>query len=137
MRISLLAALAAGVLLASAPVEAQQPIVIKFSHVVAPDTPKIPGDGPFRNDKAELLKFSVDLGGSPIRVLFHQTSDEVTNLFGDPRPAAPWLEAPAPVAAETGAMPADHTLRLYDHEDISPAAPKSAEGRPEKSVKRI
>src|SRR6059058_2375797 len=40
MRVSVLAALAAGLLLASAPAQAQQQIVIKFSHVVTPDTPK-------------------------------------------------------------------------------------------------
>src|SRR5213596_535733 len=40
MRVSVLAAFAAGLLLASAPAQAQQPIVIKFSHVVTPDTPK-------------------------------------------------------------------------------------------------
>src|SRR5947209_3835779 len=48
MRISLLAALAAGVLLASAPAQAQQPIVIKFSHVVTPDTPKGKGAEKFK-----------------------------------------------------------------------------------------
>jgi hypothetical protein len=32
----------------------------------AADAPKIRGDGPFRDDEAELLKFSVDLGGSPV-----------------------------------------------------------------------
>jgi C4-dicarboxylate-binding protein DctP len=48
MRISLLAALAAGVLLASAPAQAQQPIVVKFSHVVAPDTPKGKGAEKFK-----------------------------------------------------------------------------------------
>jgi C4-dicarboxylate-binding protein DctP len=48
MRMSLLAALAAGVLLASAPARAQQPIVIKFSHVVTPDTPKGKGAEKFK-----------------------------------------------------------------------------------------
>src|SRR5437588_11577126 len=48
MRMSLLAALAAGVLLASAPARAQQPIVIKFSHVVAPNTPKGKGAEKFK-----------------------------------------------------------------------------------------
>src|SRR5436305_12019286 len=48
MRISLLAALAAGVLFVSAPAQAQQPIVLKFSHVVAPDTPKGKGAEKFR-----------------------------------------------------------------------------------------
>src|SRR3954451_6573299 len=48
MRISLLAALAAGRLLSSAHDHAQQPIVIKFSHVVTPDTPKGKGAERFK-----------------------------------------------------------------------------------------
>ncbi|MBV9396229.1 MAG: C4-dicarboxylate ABC transporter, partial [Methylobacteriaceae bacterium] len=48
MRLSLFAALAAGAILATAPALAQQQIVIKFSHVVAPDTPKGKGAEKFR-----------------------------------------------------------------------------------------
>src|SRR5437588_3028588 len=48
MRMSVLAALAAGLLLASAPAQAQQQIVIKFSHVVTPDTPKGKGAEKFK-----------------------------------------------------------------------------------------
>src|SRR6195952_1725097 len=48
MRISLFAAFAAGGLLASPPARAQQPIVVKFSHVVAPDTPKGKGAQRFK-----------------------------------------------------------------------------------------
>jgi hypothetical protein len=31
--------------------------------------PKIAGYGPFRHEEAELLKFAVDSGGSPTRIL--------------------------------------------------------------------
>jgi C4-dicarboxylate-binding protein DctP len=48
MRVSLFAALAAGLLLAPAPAQAQQPIVVKFSHVVTPDTPKGKGAERFK-----------------------------------------------------------------------------------------
>jgi C4-dicarboxylate-binding protein DctP len=48
MRLCLLAALAAGLSLATAPPLAQQPIVIKFSHVVTPDTPKGKGAERFK-----------------------------------------------------------------------------------------
>jgi C4-dicarboxylate-binding protein DctP len=48
MRISLFAALAAGLLPAPAPAQAQQPIVVKFSHVVTPDTPKGKGAERFK-----------------------------------------------------------------------------------------
>ena len=54
MRISLAAALAAGVLLASAPAGAQQPIVIKFSHVVTPDTPKGKGAREIQGARGEI-----------------------------------------------------------------------------------
>jgi C4-dicarboxylate-binding protein DctP len=48
MHVSLLAALGAGLLLASASAQAQQSIIIKFSHVVAPDTPKGKGAEKFK-----------------------------------------------------------------------------------------
>ena len=34
------------------------------------DSPKIPGYASFRDDEAEPLKLSVDLGGSPVWVVF-------------------------------------------------------------------
>jgi C4-dicarboxylate-binding protein DctP len=48
MRISFFAALTASLFLVSASAEAQQPIIIKFSHVVAPDTPKGKGAEKFK-----------------------------------------------------------------------------------------
>src|SRR5436305_824440 len=48
MRVSVLAAFAAGLLLSKAPARAQQPIVIKVSHVVTPDTPKGKGAEKFK-----------------------------------------------------------------------------------------
>jgi C4-dicarboxylate-binding protein DctP len=40
MKYHVMAAMAAGLLTLMGPAQAQSPIVIKFSHVVAPDTPK-------------------------------------------------------------------------------------------------
>jgi len=59
----------------------------------------------FGDDEAELLKFSVDLWGCPIRVLFRQASDQNTNLIGDLRPATAWRGSPTPVETKTGAVP--------------------------------
>ena len=56
---------------------------------------KIPGDGPFRNDEAELLEFSVDLGGTPIWVLFCQAPDKTADLLCDLRPATAGAGSPA------------------------------------------
>jgi hypothetical protein len=51
----------------------------------AADTPKIPGYAPLREHETELLKFSVDPRGAPIRVLLCRTSDQNTNLITDLR----------------------------------------------------
>ena len=62
----------------------------------------------------------MDLGSSPLRVLFRQASDQNTNLIGDLRPAAPWARPPTPVEAKPGPVPADDSLGLHDEEDIGP-----------------
>jgi len=51
------------------------------------DASQVPGYAPFRDHEAELLKLSVDLGGSPIRVLLRETPDQPADLIGDLRPA--------------------------------------------------
>ena len=101
------------------------------------DPPKISGDGPFGDDEAELLKFSVDLRGSPVRVLFGQTSDQRPDLFGGLRPAAPRPGTPAPKEPKTRAMPADDRLGLDDDEDVGPTVPEAAEGGPEEPVQGV
>jgi hypothetical protein len=60
-------------------------------------TSKIPGDGPFGGDEAELLKFSMNLGGSPVRVLCRQPPNQRPDLIGDLWAAALRLGPPAPV----------------------------------------
>ena len=93
-----------------------------------PNASQIPSDASFRDDEAEFLKFSVDLWGSPVRVLFRQASDQNTNLIGDLRSAAAWPGSPTPVETEIGAVPADDGLGLHDDEDVGPAGPKSVGG---------
>src|SRR5262249_1040225 len=87
--------------------------------------------------EAELLELAVDLGGSPIRILVCEASDQHTNFFGDLRSAAAWPRSPTPVEAETGAMPADDGRGLHDDEDLGPAGPEAAKGTPEESVQPV
>ena len=103
----------------------------------APHSSQISSHTPFGDHEAELLKLSVDSGGSPIRALFRQASDQNTNLIGDLRSAAAGPGTPPPVETKTGAVPADDGLGLHDDEDVGPAGPEAAEGRPEESVPRI
>jgi hypothetical protein len=104
---------------------------------MALDTPKIPGDGPFRDDEAELQKLSVDLGGSPAFILFRQASVKTADLLSDLRPALATTRSPAPVRPKTGAMPSDDGFWFRNDEDVSPAGPDAAQGSPEESVQRV
>ena len=96
------------------------------SFTTAANSPKIPGYAPFRDDQAELLKLSVDLGGSPVWVLFRQASDQTADLPGHLRPARGTTRPPAPVQPKTRAMPAGDGLWFHDGKDVSPASPKVA-----------
>ena len=86
----------------------------------ASNSSKITGHAPFRDDQAELLKFSVDLGGSPVRVLFRQPLDQDTDLGRDLWSTATRPGSPTPVETKPGAVPADDGLRLHDDEDVCP-----------------
>jgi hypothetical protein len=66
----------------------------------------------------------VDLGGSPVWLLFRQASDQSADLLGDLRPARGTTRAPAPVQAKPRAMPADDGLWFHDDKDVPPASPK-------------
>src|SRR5688500_2365131 len=92
--------------------EKRQPPLTRVT--TALDTPKISGNGPFRDDEAEFQKLSVDLGCAPACILFRQASDQQTNLGGDLRSAAARAGAPAPVESVAGAMPADDRFRSHD-----------------------
>ena len=59
-----------------------------FSRVTpATNSPKIPGHTSFRDDETKLLKFSMDLGCSPVSVLFRQASSQTADFIGDLRTA--------------------------------------------------
>ena len=71
----------------------------------APNSSQISSDTPFGYHEAELLKLFVDFGGSLIRVLFRQASDQNTNLISDLRSAAAGPGTPPPVETKIGAVP--------------------------------
>lgn len=103
----------------------------------AAERPKIPGYAPFREHETELLKFSVDPRGAPIRVLLCQASDQNTNLIANLRSAAAWPGSPTPIELEAGAVPTDHGLGLDDEQDVGPSGPAMAEGAPEEPVQGV
>ena len=100
----------------------------------AVESSKIASDGPFGDDEAELLKFAVNLGGSPTRILCREAQDQRPDLFGDSRPAAAGPRSPTPVQPKTDPVPADDGLGLDDDQNIGPAGPEAADGGPEEPV---
>ena len=79
------------------------------------NAPQVASHAPLRYDKAELLKLSVNLGGSPIPILSRQSLNQSANLAADLRPATAWPGSPPPIKTEAGAVPADHGVGLDDN----------------------
>jgi C4-dicarboxylate-binding protein DctP len=100
MRISLLAAFAAGVLLASAPAEAQQPIVIKFSHVVTPDTPKGKGAEKFKELAEKYTNGRVKIEIYPNSQLYKDKEEVEALQLGAVQMLAPSLAKFGPLGAK-------------------------------------
>jgi hypothetical protein len=103
----------------------------------ATNSPEITGHASFGYDEAELLKFSMDLGGTPVWVLFCQAPDQIADFIGDLRPPAARAGPPAQVQPKSRAMPADDGLWLDDGEDIGPARPSAAQRGPEEPVEKV
>jgi hypothetical protein len=112
--------------------EEGQPQLARVATALTP--PKTASDGSFRDDEAELLKFTVDFGDFPTRILRRQAPDQRPDLLRDSWPAATGPGTPAPVQPKTGPVPADDGVGLDDDEDVGPAGPAAAEGRPEEPV---
>jgi C4-dicarboxylate-binding protein DctP len=100
MRISLLAAFAAGVLLASAPAQAQQPIVIKFSHVVTPDTPKGKGAEKFKELAEKYTNGRVKIEIYPNSQLYKDKEEVEALQLGAVQMLAPSLAKFGPLGAK-------------------------------------
>ena len=71
---------------------------------------RLASPGAFRDDETELLQFTVDFWGSPVRILFCQAPDQTADFIGDLRPPAARAGPPTPVQPKAGAMPADNGL---------------------------
>jgi hypothetical protein len=102
-----------------------------------PPTTQMSRHTAFGEDEAESQKLSMDPGGSPIRDLFCQSSDQRPSIFGDLRPSAAGPGSPSPVEPKAGAVPANHGLGPHDNENVGPAGPETAESRTEDSVQRV
>ena len=100
MRISLAAALAAGVLLASVPAGAQQPIVIKFSHVVTPDTPKGKGAEKFKELAEKYTNGRVKVEVYPNSQLYKDKEEVEALQLGAVQMLAPSLAKFGPLGAK-------------------------------------
>jgi hypothetical protein len=63
-----------------------QPLLARVS--TSSNASEIPADACFRDDEAELLEFTVDLGRAPSRILLCQAADECTDFSSSFRSAA-------------------------------------------------
>jgi hypothetical protein len=100
---------------------------------LASNTPWVAGDAALGNDKAQSSQLTMDLGCARIRILTGQAPDQDANFFGTLRPSSAG-SGPAPVAAETGTMPADDGFGLDDDENFGPTTPAPAKGGPEDAI---
>src|SRR3954464_11144896 len=100
MRVSVLAAAAAGLLLASAPAQAQQQIVIKFSHVVTPDTPKGKGAEKFRELAEKYTNGKVKVEVYPNSQLYKDKEEVDALQLGAVQMLAPSLAKFGPLGAK-------------------------------------
>src|SRR3954466_16210473 len=100
MRVSVLAAFAAGLLLASAPAQAQQQIVIKFSHVVTPDTPKGKGAEKFKELAEQYTNGRVKVEVYPNSQLYKDKEEVDALQLGAVQMLAPSLAKFGPLGAK-------------------------------------
>src|SRR3954454_10828910 len=100
MRVSVLAAFAAGLLLASAPAQAQQQIVIKFSHVVTPDTPKGKGSLKFQELAEKYTNGKVKVEVYPNSQLYKDKEEVEALQLGAVQMLAPSLAKFGPLGVK-------------------------------------
>src|SRR5215471_2101962 len=86
-----IAAVAAGIIAATGAASAQQPIVIKFSHVVALDTPKGKGAEYFKKLAEERTKGKVKVEVYPNSTLFKDGEEMEALQLGSVQMLAPSL----------------------------------------------
>ena len=100
-------------------------------------TSEVTCDAPFADGKAELQQFTMDLGGSPSRILSGQTSNQRAHFIADLWSASAPTRSPAPVQPKAGPMPSYHCFGFDDKEHILPARPKAVQEDPEQPVARV
>ena len=82
------------------------------------------------------LGFAVDFRRPPVGIFLCQTPDQDANFLADSR-SPPTLSGPlTPIEAETGPMPADDGVRVYNGERFGPAGPELLQQDPEQSIRR-
>jgi hypothetical protein len=101
------------------------------------NSPQVSSHGPFRQLETELLQFSVDLWGTPARILFCHLADEPSNLLANLWPTAARPGTPAPVPAEARAMPADDGLGPDNNENFGPARPELQQYSPKQPIQSV
>src|SRR5215831_7316534 len=74
--------------------EKSQPALARIR--AAPDPARMASDTSFRDHEAELQKLSMDLRGSPSRVLVRQSAHQAADFCGDLRASRVTARAPAP-----------------------------------------
>ncbi len=73
------------------------------------------GDRGLTNFDAELEELTVDPGRAPEGIGKAHVTDQLADFERHLWPAAARSRLPSPEQAKTRAMPADNTLRLYNH----------------------
>ena len=78
----------------------------------------------------------MDFGSTPVRILLCQAPDQDANFLGDSRSAPTLSGPPTPIELETGAMPADDGVWVYNDERFGPAGPELSQQDPEQPIRR-
>jgi hypothetical protein len=98
--------------------------------------PPVPLDRAVADDDAELEQLAADALAAPARVGPRHRGDQLAHLKAQPRPPEPRPGLPAPEEPPPAAVPAEHRLRLHQHEVPPPVPPQPAGHHPEEPVAR-
>ena len=95
-------------------------------------------NGPFGDIEPEHLQFAVDARSTPCGIFRHHLEDQLAHFSADRFPSRLNSVAgnPLPVKAKPSAMPADHSFRRDDKENVSPPGPEASSQDPEELVGR-
>ena len=78
----------------------------------------------------------MDFRRPPVGIFLCQAPDQDANFLADSRSAPTLSGPPTPIEAETGAMPADDGVWVYNDERFGPAGPELLQQDPEQSIRR-